>query len=62
MEWLKAQLLWVVLQRRKFTLDVDDVVKILFTSVITNVQVVDSQRLNAESIPGLNGIHRCKRL
>jgi hypothetical protein len=62
MEWLKAQLLWVVLQRRKFTLDVDDVVKILFTNVITNVQVVDSQRLNAESIPGLNGIHRCKRL
>jgi len=62
MKWLKAQLLWVVLQRRKFTLDVDDVVKILFTSVITNVQVVDSQRLNAESIPGLNGIHRCKRL
>ena len=62
MKWLKAQLLWVVLQRRKFTLDVDDVVKIRFTNVITNVQVVDSQRLNAESIPGLNGIHRCKRL
>jgi DNA relaxase NicK len=62
MEWLKAQLLWVVLQRRKFTLDVDDVVKILFTSVITSVQVVDSQRLNAESILGLNGTHRCKRL
>jgi hypothetical protein len=52
----------VDLQKRKFTLDVEDVVKIHFTSVITNVLVVDSQRLNEESIPGLNGIHRCKRL
>jgi hypothetical protein len=38
------------------------VVRTHFTNVITNVQVVDSQRLNAESIPGLNGIHRCKKL
>jgi hypothetical protein len=26
------------------------------------MQVVVFQRLNAESIPGLNGIHRCKKL
>jgi hypothetical protein len=52
----------VDLQKRKFTLDVEDVVKIHFINVITNVQVVGSQRLNGESIPGLNGIHRCKRL
>jgi hypothetical protein len=52
----------VVLQRRKFTLDVDDVVKTHFTNDTINVQVVDSQRLNAESIPGLNGILRCKKL
>jgi hypothetical protein len=45
--------------RRCGTSDVEDVVKTHFTNVITNVQVVDSQRLNAESIPGLNGIHRC---
>jgi len=52
----------VVLQRRKFTLDVEDVVRTHFTNVTMNVPVVDSQRLNAESIPGLNGIHRCKKL
>jgi hypothetical protein len=52
----------VVLQRKKFTSDVGDVVKTHFINVITNVQVVDSQRLNAESIPGLNGIHRCRKL
>jgi len=52
----------VVLQRRKFTLDAEDAVRTHFTNVIINVQVVDSQRLNAESIPGLNGIHRCKKL
>ena len=52
----------MVLQKRKFTLDVEDVVRIHFTSVTTNVQVVDSQRQNAESIHGLNGIHRCKKL
>ncbi len=48
--------------KKKYTLDVEDVVKTHFTSVTTNVQVVDFQRLNAESIPGLNGIHRCKKL
>jgi hypothetical protein len=52
----------VDLQKRKSILDVEDVVKIPFTSVITNVQVVDSQRLNEENILGLNGIHRCKKL
>jgi hypothetical protein len=52
----------VDLQKRKSILDVEDVVKILFINVTTNVQVVDSQRLNEENIPGLNGIHRCKRL
>jgi hypothetical protein len=52
----------VDLQKRKSILDVEDVVKILFTNVITNVQVVDSQRPNEENIPGLNGIHRCKKL
>jgi len=52
----------VVLQRRKFTFDVEDVERTHFTSVITSVQVVDFQRPNAESIPGLNGILRCKRL
>jgi hypothetical protein len=52
----------VDLQKRKSILDVEDVVKILYINVITYVQVVDSQRLNEENIPGLNGIHRCKRL
>jgi len=52
----------VVLQRRKFTSDAGDVVKTHFTNAIINVQVVDSQRLNAESIPGLNGTLRCKKL
>jgi hypothetical protein len=52
----------VVLQRKKYTLDVEDVVKILFISVTINVQVVDFQRLNAENILGLNGTHRCKKL
>jgi len=52
----------VDLQKRKFTLDVEDVVKILFTNVIINVQAVDFQRLNEENIPGLNGTHRCKKL
>jgi len=52
----------VDLQKRKSILDVEDVVKIHFTSVIINAQVVGSQRLNEESIPGLNGIHRCKKL
>jgi hypothetical protein len=52
----------VVLQRKKYTSDVEDVAIMHFIDVTTNVQVAVSQRLNAESIPGLNGIHRCKRL
>jgi hypothetical protein len=52
----------VDLQKRKSILDVEDVVKIHFTNVIINVQVVDFQRLNEENIPGLNGIHRCRKL
>jgi hypothetical protein len=52
----------VVLQRKKFTSGAEDVVKTHFINVITNVQVVDFQRPSAESIPGLNGIHRCKKL
>jgi len=52
----------VDLQKRKSILDAEDVVKIHFTSVMEYVQAVDSQRLNEESIPGLNGIHRCKKL
>jgi hypothetical protein len=52
----------VDLQKRKFTSDVEDAVKIHFTNVIMSAQVVDSQRLNEENTLGLNGIHRCKRL
>jgi|TARA_B110000305_G_C19322838_1_gene579811 hypothetical protein len=52
----------VDLQKRKFTLDVEDAVKIHFTNVIMNAQVVDSQRLREENTLGSNGTHRCKRL
>jgi hypothetical protein len=52
----------VDLQKRKSTSDVEDAVKIHFTNVIMNAQVVDSQRLNEENTLGLNGTHRCKRL
>ena len=50
------------LQKRKSILDAEDVVKIHFTNVMAYVLVVDSLRQNEESIPGLNGIHRCKKL
>jgi len=52
----------VALQRKKFTLDVEDVEKTPYTNAIMNVQVVDFQRPNEENIHGLNGIHRCKKL
>jgi len=52
----------VALQRKKYTSDVEDAAITHFIDVTTNVQVAVFQRLNAESIPGLNGIHRCKRL
>jgi hypothetical protein len=52
----------VVLQRKKYTSDAEDVERTHFTNVITNVQVVDSQRPKEENIHGLNGIHRCKKL
>jgi len=51
----------VVLQRKKFTLDVEDAARTHFINDTINVQVVDFQRLKEESIPGLNGIHRCKK-
>jgi hypothetical protein len=52
----------VVLARKKYTSDVEDVEITHFINATTNVQVVVFQRLNAESIPGLNGIRRCKKL
>jgi len=52
----------VVLLGKKFTLGAEDVVKTRYTNAIMNVPAVVFQRLNAESIPGLNGIHRCKKL
>ena len=36
--------------KKKFTSDVEDVVKTHYTNVITNVQVVDSQRPKEENI------------
>ncbi len=50
------------LQKRKFTLDVEDAVKIHFTNVIMNAQVVDSQRLREENTLGSNGTRKCKKL
>jgi hypothetical protein len=44
----------VVLLRKKYISDVEDAVKTHYTNAIMNVQVVVFQRLNAESIPGLN--------
>jgi hypothetical protein len=52
----------VGLQRKNHTSDVEDVAIMHFINVIINVPVVVFQRQNEESIPGLNGIHRCKRL
>jgi hypothetical protein len=52
----------VDLQRKKSISDVEDAVKTHYTSVITNVPVVDFQRPKYENIPGLNGTHRCKNL
>jgi hypothetical protein len=52
----------VVLLEKKYTSDVDDVVKIHFIYVITLVRVVGSLILNEESILGSNGIRKCKKL
>jgi len=51
----------VVLLERKYTSDVDDVVKTHFIYVITLVRVVGSLLLNEESILGSNGIRKCKK-
>ena len=47
---------------RKYTSDVDDVVKTHFIYVITLVQVVGSLMLKEESTLGSNGIRKCKKL
>jgi len=52
----------VVLLERKYTSDVDDVVKTHFIYVITLVRVVDSLLLKEENILGSNGIRKCKKL
>jgi hypothetical protein len=52
----------VDLQKRNPILDAEDVATMHFIKDTINVLVVVFQRQNAESIPGLNGIHRCKRL
>jgi hypothetical protein len=52
----------VVLLERKYTSDVDDVVKTHFIYVITLVRVVGSLILNEESTLGSNGIRKCKKL
>ncbi len=60
--WLKALLPWVDLPEKRSTLGVEDAEKTLFTSVITDVQVVDSQTRKLENTLGSNGILRCKKL
>ena len=52
----------MVLLERKYTSDVDDVVKTHFMYVIILVLVVDSLMLNEENTLGSNGIHKCKKL
>lgn len=52
----------MVLQKRKYISDADDVVKTHYTNVITNVQVVDFQMLNEENTLGLNGIHKMQEI
>ena len=60
--WLKAQPQWVDSQGKKSTLGVEDAEKTPIISVITDVQVVDSQTQKLESTLGSNGTHRCKKL
>ena len=52
----------MVLLERKYTSDVDDVVKTHFIYAITLVLVVDSLMLKEENTLGSNGIRKCKRL
>jgi len=52
----------VVLLERKYTSDVDDVVKTHFIYVITLVRVVDSLMLKEENTLGSNGTRKCKKL
>ena len=52
----------MVLLERKYTLDVDDVVKTHFIYVITLAQVVDSLLPKEENTLGSNGIRKCKKL
>ena len=52
----------MVLLERKYTSDVDDVVKTHFIYVITLVRVVDFLPLKEENTLGSNGIHKCKKL
>jgi len=52
----------VVLLERKYTSDVDDVVKTHFIYVITLVRVVDFLPLKEENTLGSSGIHKCKKL
>ena len=52
----------MVLPERKYTSDVDDVVKTHFIYVITLVRVVGSLMLKEENTLGSNGIRKCKKL
>ena len=52
----------MVLQRKKSTLDVEDVEKIHSIKDTIDVQVVVFQRPKLGNIPGSNGTHRCKNL
>ena len=52
----------MVLLERKYTSDVDDVVKTHFIYVITLVRVVGSLMLKEENTLGSNGTRKCKKL
>jgi len=52
----------VVLLERKYTSDVDDVVKTHFIYVITLVRAAGSLMQKEENTLGSNGIHKCKKL
>ena len=59
--WYGAQHRWVALLEKKYTLDVEDVVKTHFISDTTCVLVVDFLIQKSENIPGSNGIPKCKK-
>jgi hypothetical protein len=52
----------VALLEKKYTLDVEDVVKTRFINATMPVLVVDFPTRKSEDILGSNGIHKCKKL